>query len=311
MGYEDPRLSVYFLPMDDRGGYCVNEACSTRKCGGRKVVIRQAVRLISDMLESITDDAYFEARQIVSEISGGKMPFEEISEAQLAECENKAKRRKTGEPLQYILGNWEFYGRKYFVGEGVLIPRPETELLCDIAKAHLKNTGGTAVDLCSGSGCIAVTVALEANVKAVGIEISDKAYGYFLKNIEQNKAERSVTAINGDIFDKNILGRFEDDSLFAVLSNPPYISSADMKALQKEVTFEPELALFGGEDGLDFYRRLIPMWAGKLRSGGLFAVEIGEEQGQAVSRIFEGAGFNPEIIRDYSGHDRIVSSIKR
>ena len=193
----------------------------------------------------------------------------------------------------------------------MLIPRPETELLCDIAKAHLKNTGGTAVDLCSGSGCIAVTVALEANVKAVGIEISDKAYGYFLKNIEQNKAERSVTAINGDIFDKCILGRFEDDSLYAVLSNPPYISSADMKALQKEVTFEPELALFGGEDGLDFYRRLIPMWAGKLRSGGLFAVEIGEEQGQAVSRIFEGAGFNPEIIRDYSGHDRIVSSIKR
>ena len=171
------------------------------------MVIRQAVRLISDMLESVTDDAYFEARQIVSEISGGKMPFEEISEAQLAECEDKAKRRKTGEPLQYILGNWEFYGRKYFVGEGVLIPRPETELLCDIAIGHLKNTGGTAVDLCSGSGCIAVTVALEANVKAVGIEISDKAYGYFLKNIEQNKVERSVTAINGDIFDKDILGR--------------------------------------------------------------------------------------------------------
>ena len=242
------------------------------------MVIRQAVRLISDMLESVTDDAYFEARQIVSEISGGKMPFEEISEAQLAECEDKAKRRKTGEPLQYILGNWEFYGRKYFVGEGVLIPRPETELLCDIAIAHLKNTSGTAVDLCSGSGCIAVTVALEANVKAVGIEISDKAYGYFLKNIEQNKAERSVTAINGDIFDKDILGRFEDDSLYAVLSNPPYISSADMKALQKEVRYEPELALFGGEDGLDFYRRLVPMWAGKLRSGGLFAVEIGEEQ---------------------------------
>ena len=79
------------------------------------MVIRQAVRLISDMLESVTDDAYFEARQIVSEISGGKMPFEEISEAQLAECEDKAKRRKTGKPLQYILGNWEFYGRKYFV----------------------------------------------------------------------------------------------------------------------------------------------------------------------------------------------------
>lgn len=275
------------------------------------MVIRQAVRLISDMLESVTDDAYFEARQIVNEISGGKMPFEEISEAQLAECENKAKRRKTGEPLQYILGNWDFYGRKYFVGEGVLIPRPETELLCDIAIGHLKNTDGTAVDLCSGSGCIAVTTALEANVGTVGIEISGKAYGYFLKNIAENKAEKLVTAINGDIFDKDILGQFPDDSLSAVLSNPPYISSADMKTLQKEVTFEPELALFGGEDGLDFYRRLVPMWAVKLRSGGLFAVEIGEEQGQAVSDIFKKAGLTPQIVTDYSGHNRIVSAVKR
>lgn len=275
------------------------------------MVIRQAVRLISDMLEGVTDDAYFEARQIVSEISGGKMPFEEISEAQLAECENKAKRRKTGEPLQYILGNWDFYGRKFFVGEGVLIPRPETELLCDIAIEHLKNTGGTAVDLCSGSGCIAVTTALEANVGTVGIEISGKAYGYFLKNIAENKAEKLVTAINGDIFDKDILGQFPDDSLSAVLSNPPYISSADMKTLQKEVTFEPELALFGGEDGLDFYRRLVPMWAVKLRSGGLFAVEIGEEQGQAVSDIFKKAGLTPQVVTDYSGHNRIVSAVKQ
>lgn len=274
-------------------------------------MIRQAVRLISDMLEGVTDDAYFEARQIVSEISGGKMPFEEISEAQLAECKDKAKRRKTGKPLQYILGNWEFYGRKYFVGEGVLIPRPETELLCDIAIGHLKNTDGTAVDLCSGSGCIAVTTALEANVGTVGIEISGKAYGYFLKNIAENKAEKLVTAINGDIFDKDILGQFPDDSLSAVLSNPPYISSADMKTLQKEVTFEPELALFGGEDGLDFYRRLVPMWAVKLRSGGLFAVEIGEEQGQAVSDIFKKAGLTPQVVTDYSGHNRIVSAVKQ
>ena len=236
------------------------------------------------------------------------MPFEEITEAQLAECEDKAKRRKTGEPLQYILGNWEFYGRKYFVGEGVLIPRPETELLCDIAKAHLKNTGGTAVDLCSGSGCIAVTVALEANVKAVGIEISDKAYGYFLKNIEQNKAERSVTAINGDIFDKCILGRFEDNSLYAVLSNPPYISSADMKALQKEVRFEPELALFGGEDGLDFYREIVRKWKKKLKSGGVMLFEIGIGQEDEVMRLMIQHGFkNVRCRKDLCGVYRCVS----
>ena len=281
------------------------------------MTLNELYRAAKTALEPVTEDPTFEAACLLEHFCGanrtelllhGDKPAE--SEAEQAVL-SALEKRKTGEPLQYILGNWEFYGRKYFVGEGVLIPRPETELLCDIAIGHLKNTGGTAVDLCSGSGCIAVTVALEANVKTAGIEISDKAYGYFLKNIEQNKAERSVTAINGDIFDKDILGRFEDDSLYAVLSNPPYISSADMKALQNEVRFEPELALFGGEDGLDFYRRLIPMWAGKLRSGGLFAVEIGEEQGQAVSRIFEGAGFVPEIVRDYSDRDRIVRSIKR
>ena len=275
------------------------------------MVIRQAVRLISDMLESITDDAEFEAKQIVSEVGGGKMPFEEISEAEFTECVQKADMRKTGKPLQYILGSWDFYGRRYFVGEGVLIPRPETELLCDIAIEHLKKAGGKVVDLCSGSGCIAVTTALEANVEAVGIEISNKAYGYFLRNIAENKAEKLVTAINGDIFDEEIVGRFADNSLSAVLSNPPYISSADMKTLQKEVTFEPELALYGGEDGLDFYRELVPLWAEKLADGGLFAVEIGEEQGQAVSGIFEKAGLTPQVVKDYSGHDRIVCAVKR
>lgn len=275
------------------------------------MVIRQAVSLIGNMLENVTEDAHFEAQQIVNEISGGKMPFEEISETQFSECVKTADRRKTGEPLQYILGSWDFYGRKYYVGEGVLIPRPETELLCDIATEHLKKTGGKAIDLCSGSGCIAITTALEANVETAGIEISDKAFGYFMKNIAENKAGKLVTAINGDIFDENILGRFVDNSLSAVLSNPPYISSADMKTLQKEVRFEPELALFGGDDGLDFYRRLVPLWVQKLKSGGLFAVEIGEEQGQAVSDIFRSVGLVPQIIRDYSGHDRIISSVKR
>ena len=276
------------------------------------MVIRQAVSLIKQRLSDAgTDDAEFDAKQIISEVSGKKLPFEELSDEQYAVCLDMAKRRAKGEPLQYILGSWDFYGRTFSVGEGVLIPRPETEQLCDLAIDHLKKTGGKAVDLCSGSGCIAITVALETGLSVSGIEISDKAYGYFVRNISLNNADSLVEPINADIFDEMVISRFEDDSLSAVLSNPPYISSADMKTLQQELRFEPELALFGGEDGLDYYRRILPLWEKKLSLNGLFAVEIGEEQGAAVEEIFRSVSLSPVTIKDYSGHDRIVCAVKQ
>ena len=276
------------------------------------MVIRQAVSLIKLRLSDAgTDDAEFDAKQIISEVSGKKLPFEELSDEQYAVCLDMAKRRAKGEPLQYILGSWDFYGRTFSVGEGVLIPRPETEQLCDLAIDHLKKTGGKAVDLCSGSGCIAITVALETGLSVSGIEISDKAYGYFVRNISLNNADSLVEPINADIFDETVISRFEDDSLSAVLSNPPYISSADMKTLRQELRFEPELALFGGEDGLDYYRRILPLWEKKLSLNGLFAVEIGEEQGAAVEEIFRSVSLSPVTIKDYSGHDRIVCAVKQ
>ena len=276
------------------------------------MVIRQAVSLIKQRLSDAgTDDAEFDAKQIISEVSGKKLPFEELSDEQYAVCLDMAKRRAKGEPLQYILGSWDFYGRTFSVGEGVLIPRPETEQLCDLAIDHLKKTGGKAVDLCSGSGCIAITVALETGLSVSGIEISDKAYGYFVRNISLNNADSLVEPINADIFDETVISRFEDDSLSAVLSNPPYISSADMKTLRQELRFEPELALFGGEDGLDYYRRILPLWEKKLSLNGLFAVEIGEEQGAAVEEIFRSVSLSPVTIKDYSGHDRIVCAVKQ
>ena len=311
-----PGLAIQRLttkePEDDRGSNRIYETGSPRKTGGCKVVIRQAVSLIKQRLSDAgTDDAEFDAKQIISEVSGKKLPFEELSDEQYAVCLDMAKRRAKGEPLQYILGSWDFYGRTFSVGEGVLIPRPETEQLCDLAIDHLKKTGGKAVDLCSGSGCIAITVALETGLSVSGIEISDKAYGYFVRNISLNNADSLVEPINADIFDETVISRFEDDSLSAVLSNPPYISSADMKTLRQELRFEPELALFGGEDGLDYYRRILPLWEKKLSLNGLFAVEIGEEQGAAVEEIFRSVSLSPVTIKDYSGHDRIVCAVKQ
>ena len=276
------------------------------------MVIRQAASLLAKLLSDAgTADADFDARQIISEVSGKKLPFEELSDEQYALCLDMAKRRAKGEPLQYILGSWDFYGRTFSVGEGVLIPRPETEQLCALAIEHLKKTGGKAVDLCSGSGCIAVTVALETGLFVSGIELSDKAYGYFVKNISRNNADSLVEAINADIFDEAVISRFADGSLSAVLSNPPYICSADMKTLQREVQHEPRLALFGGEDGLDYYKRMLPLWVKKLSVNGLFAVEIGEEQGLAVEEIFRSVSLSPVTVKDYSGHDRIVCAVKQ
>lgn len=276
------------------------------------MVIRQAASLLAKLLSDAgTADADFDARQIISEVSGKKLPFEELSDEQYALCLDMAKRRAKGEPLQYILGSWDFYGRTFSVGEGVLIPRPETEQLCALAIEHLKKTGGKAVDLCSGSGCIAVTVALETGLFVSGIELSDKAYGYFVRNISLNNADSLVEAINADIFDETVISQFPDGSLSAVLSNPPYICSADMKTLQREVQHEPRLALFGGEDGLDYYRKMLPLWVKKLSVNGLFAVEIGEEQGLAVEEIFRSVSLSPVTIKDYSGHDRIVCAVKQ
>lgn len=276
------------------------------------MVIRQAASLLAKLLSDAgTDDADFDARQIIGEVSGKKLPFEELSDEQYAVCLGMAERRAKGEPLQYILGSWDFYGRTFSVGEGVLIPRPETEQLCALAIEHLNKTGGKAVDLCSGSGCIAVTVALETGLSVSGIELSDKAYGYLVRNISRNNADSLVDAINADIFDETVISRFPDGSLSAVLSNPPYICSADMKTLQQEVQYEPRLALFGGEDGLDYYRKMLPLWVKKLSDSGLFAVEIGEEQGAAVEEIFRSVSLSPVTIKDYSGHDRIVCAVKQ
>ncbi len=272
------------------------------------MVIKEAEKLISDILITTTDDYAFEAREIIREVCGRKAPDCVIDDNQYQRCKAMAEKRLFGEPLQYIFGHWDFYGYDFKVGKGVLIPRPETELLCETAIKHLKKTGGAFADLCSGSGCIAVTVSKQANVSGYAVELSHEALNYLKTNINSNHAD--VKAIHGDIFDSNIIGSFEDGSLSCILSNPPYINKEDMLALQKEVTFEPTLALAGGDDGLDYYRRIFSAWNNKLESGGLFAVEIGNEQGEAVKALMEKEGYTPEIIKDYSGNDRIVMTIK-
>ncbi len=232
-----------------------------------------------------------------------------------------AKKRVKGEPLQYLLGSWEFYGLPFKVGEGVLIPRPDTEILVDTIISHYKSIGNAEpdiIDLCSGSGCIAITLSKKIpNAHVFAVELSSEAFPYLVENVRMNNA--NVKLLKGDVMNGELLDNFCDpDSvgdyikLDCVVSNPPYLTDKEMGELQTEVTYEPEMALHGGMDGLKFYRVISCLWAEILKKDGLLAFEIGYEQGTAVSQMLEKSGlyYNIKIIKDLSGNDRVVTALK-
>ena len=216
------------------------------------------------------------------------------------------EKRKLGVPLQYAIGEWEFMGINLYVGEGVLIPREDTSVLvnCVINEAEKMNNP-KIIDLCSGSGCIAF--ALEKNLKnnpeIYGVEISEKAFKYIEKN--SNKLDSKVQFLNGDIFD--ISNKFDDEYFDIIVSNPPYIVSNDIAYLQREVLYEPILALDGGNDGLNFYRKICMLWKNKLKNSGVLAFEVGYNQADKVKNIMTSSGFhNISLLKDINNIDRVV-----
>lgn len=216
-----------------------------------------------------------------------------------------ADRRASGEPLQYLLGTWDFLSLTLEVGEGVLIPRPETELLCEIAAQHLRSVPNAQVlDLCAGSGCVGLGIAsLCPSVAVRALEKSPQAFAYLRRNIARYPA-LSITAVQADVLcDADTFPEMVD----AIVSNPPYILTTDLPTLQREVQHEPKMALDGGEDGLQFYRVIARDWAKHLRSGGFVAVEIGIGQAEDVCKLFREAGLtNVTATADFAGVERVV-----
>lgn len=213
-------------------------------------------------------------------------------------------RRIKGEPLQYILEEWEFYGYPLKVGKGVLIPRDDTEVVLRACLEYLKNIENPKVlDLCSGSGAIAIALAKETNADVVAVEKSPLALSYLKENVKLNNA--SVQVVQGDIF--NCMSKFSDKSFDLIVSNPPYIKADEIQSLQIEVSYEPQMALDGGNDGCDFYRHIVKHWSGKLRYGGLLAFELGEGQFNYVKGLMEAQGFrNISESLDFSGIQRVI-----
>lgn len=226
------------------------------------------------------------------------------SEEKLAVLAELTEKRLNHEPLQYLLGKWSFMRIDLLVGEGVLVPRDDTEVVTSLCIDYLScKESPNVIDLCAGSGAISLALEKYANCKVTAVELSDKAFSYLTQNIKLNNS--AVNALNGDIFEchKDIA----DNSLDLIVSNPPYIKTADIASLQKEVQHEPAMALDGGESGLDFYRRIVPLWKSKLKAGGALAFELGEGQYDEVSRILADNGFGgiTESI-DFGGIQRAI-----
>ena len=266
----------------------------------KKMTLKEA---ITRLFECGIDSADHDARVLFREFAGAcdldliNRAFSSDSEA-LADA---VSRRCEREPLQYILGYTDFYKEHYTVTPDCLIPRPDTEILVDYAVRHLPR-GAVFADLCCGSGCVGIsTLKNTDSTTAILADISDAALDIARKNAADNGV-----ADRAEIIKLDVLGECVGKELFAVLSNPPYVTDSAYAALEPEIYCEPKIAFVGGEDGGDFYRALTPMYKSRIAQGGFIAYEIGYDQAQLLSDIADEHGMTCEIIYDFSKNPRVA-----
>ena len=230
------------------------------------------------------------------------------SEQVCADIETAVQRLQAGEPFAYVLGEWEFYGLNLKVTPDVLIPRDDT---CAVAELAIRNAlfldqDPRILDLCCGSGCIGLAIASRVkDAKVTLADLSMKALAVAKENVALNKLSGRVCCVSADALKPAFpfLGKYD-----MIVSNPPYITGADMETLEPSVKdYEPHMALYGGEDGLDFYRSIAKNYAPALKPGGFLCFEFGDDQGDDVCRILEENGYTIlERTRDYNDRERAV-----
>ncbi len=285
----------------------------------RKRAIREALSLATKALAKAgVPDPLSEAEYLLTHILKCTRPGLFLEPARLLTDDEAAafkasiERRKKREPAQYIAGDVDFRGHTIKVTRATLIPRPETELVVDEALEAAGAIGSNAVivDLCTGSGCIAVSVAVElTRCRVYATDISPAALEVAGENAVLNGVADRVEFFEGDLF-AQLPGRLKG-AVDIVISNPPYVSLSEMEGLAPEVRdFEPGTALFGGTDGLDFLRRIIEQAPGYLKKGGRLIMEIGYSQSEKVKEMAEKDGRYGELglRKDYSGIERIFSA---
>lgn len=241
---------------------------------------------------------------MIRELTGEKNLFlageKELDDAQLARFFVWKEARMRGEPLQYLFGHWEFCGYDFLTDKRALIPRPETESLVTLILENLED-GMRVLELGTGTGAILYSLGLRRKVDLTGVDLSEDALALTRENGKRLGVEAKL--FRSDLFSE-VEGTYD-----VIVSNPPYLTAAEMEDLQTELTYEPEMALFGGEDGLVFYRRIAREAGDYLVDGGRLYLEVGYAEAQAVAKMLE-AFSHTEIYKDDYGIDRMVMAIK-
>ena len=263
--------------------------------------------------ESGVEASTLEARELVC-FGTGKNREELTRDSRLyaspereAQVRRLVERRMAGEPVAYLIGEWEFYGLPLDISQDVLIPRADTEVLAEQAIAYIQTLGECRVlDLCAGSGCVGLAIASQApQARVVLGEIDDSALKICRQNIRRNSLSARVTPIQMDAREKpaRSLGEFQ-----CIISNPPYIPTGDIAGLEPSVRdYEPHMALDGGADGMDFYRAITEQWKEALAPGGRLYFEVGIGQADPVLRLMRSQGFGDlQIIKDHHKIPRVV-----
>lgn len=241
-------------------------------------------------------------------------PERPLSSAELGRYRELHKRRRAGEPVAYLLGEREFYGRPFRVDRRVLVPRPETELLVEVGLTRTRglDLSMTVLDLCTGSGCVAITLARERpTARVLGTDLSKDALDVARENAERLGAVPRVWFRESDLFaDLGLDPSGAPPSFDLVTANPPYVCIGDSLPVTVR-DFEPHMALFAGDDGLTIVRRIVEEAPRHLRPGGVLALEIGSGQAPEVARLLEASGLVAiETKKDYAGIERVVSGMR-
>lgn len=269
--------------------------------------VRQKLR------ENGVEASTLEARELVC-FGTGKSREELARDSRLyaspereAQVRRLVERRMAGEPVAYLIGEWEFYGLPLDISQDVLIPRADTEVLAEQAIAYIQSLGECRVlDLCAGSGCVGLAVASQApQARVILGELNDSALKICRQNIRRNSLSARVMPVQADAREKpaRSLGEFQ-----CIVSNPPYIPTGDIAGLDSSVRdYEPHLALDGGADGLDFYRSITQYWKEALAPGGRLYFEVGVGQADPVLRLMRSQGFGDlQVVKDHNKIPRVV-----